>query len=403
MPKIALKNLSKVYSSRSIFGQESKKISESIAQAVDKVALSEVDIIIDSGDRIGIVGRNGAGKSTLLQIIAGLSLPTSGDMEVVGNVTSVMTLGVGLRDDLSGRENIFIDGEIQGKSEQEIKGVIDQIIDFAELGEFIDYPVRTYSTGMKARLAFSMISYIDPEILILDEALSVGDAAFSIKATARIREICSKGKIVIIVSHSMQAIRDICNRCLWMENGRVIMDGAPEIITRSYIDSVHATDEDEIRKRFHKLAGSHSKKEGWEVGRVDIFNGDGGESRKLLEAGLPTHLNIQGIAPQGEKNVCLRIQILRLDDLILFDESLPLQDFRLDDQSFGLKVEMSKLVLGVAVYRLVVILGSLDNVFAKNTSFFEVFSTKLPRGGRPMLLYPINIKVSPVSSYKEVT
>jgi lipopolysaccharide transport system ATP-binding protein len=140
-----------------------------------KIAVDQVTFTLREGERLGIVGRNGAGKSTLLHMIAGISNSSSGRILINGKVTSIMTLGVGLRDDLSGRENIYVDGEIQGKSRSEVNEVIDQVIDFAELGKFIDYPVRTYSTGMKARLAFAMISHIDPEILIIDEALSVGD------------------------------------------------------------------------------------------------------------------------------------------------------------------------------------------------------------------------------------
>ena len=215
-----------------------------------KVAVDRLTLSIAEGERLGIVGRNGAGKSTLLHMIAGLSGPTSGSVRISGKVTSIMTLGVGLRDDLSGRENIYVDGEIQGKSRAETDSVIEQVIEFSELGEFIEYPVRTYSTGMKARLAFAMISHIDPEILIIDEALSVGDASFSVKATARILEICARGKIVILVSHGMQAIRDICNRCIYMKDGRIVMDGQPDAVTRAYIEEVREADEAELMLKF---------------------------------------------------------------------------------------------------------------------------------------------------------
>jgi lipopolysaccharide transport system ATP-binding protein len=400
--KILLKDLYKVYSSSGKFGHEQVKTIEGIGQDGDKIAIAGINMKVEQGDRIGIIGRNGAGKSTLLHMIAGLSLPTSGVIEVNGKVTSVMTLGVGLRDDLSGRENIYVDGEIQGKSKQEIEKVIQQIIEFAELGEFIDYPIRTYSTGMKARLAFSMISHIDPEILIIDEALSVGDAAFSAKATVRIREICARGKIVIIVSHSMQSIKDICNRCLWMENGRVIMDGMPEVVTRAYIDSVRSADEAQLKERFRKLVGSRSKKVGWTVKQVVIFNGDLNESRNLLEAGLTTCIKIKANAPTSAKKAFLRIQIMRLDELIIFDESVSVDEFRMSDQSIGLEIKMDALALGVAIYKLDASLEEFGAVVAENTIIFEVFSTNLPRGGKPMLLYPIQLGVFPSDSCKEV-
>lgn len=389
-PHIALHEVCKTYTPLGILGQKRFIAGKLSSKAGGKVAVAGVSLAIQQGERLGIVGRNGAGKSTLLHMIAGLSSPSSGSIEINGKVTSVMTLGVGLRDDLSGRENIYVDGEIQGKSRQEIGKVIDQIIAFADLGEFIDYPVRTYSTGMKARLAFSMISHIDPEILIIDEALSVGDAAFSSKATARIREICARGKIVIIVSHGMQAIKDICNRCLWMENGRVIMDGAPEDVTRAYIDSVRAADEEQLMGKFRKFIGQRTMREGWAVKNVAIFNGMSGEQRYLLEAGLPTRFEVEASIPAGERSAGVRVRITRLDELLIFDEYFPAETIRLQDQSIGLEVEMTPLVLGAAIYRLDVSLEAGAEICAESSNIFEVFSINPPTGGRPMLLYPVS-------------
>lgn len=311
-----------------------------------------------------------------------------------------MTLGVGLRDDLSGRENIFIDGEIQGKSRKEIEPVIDQIIAFADLGEFIDYQVRTYSTGMKARLAFSMISHIDPEILIIDEALSVGDANFSTKATARIKAICARGKIVIIVSHGMQSIREICNRCLWMENGRVVMDGSPEAVSKAYIDAVRAADEAELMGKFHKLIGIRSNREGWTIKHVSIFNGELGEKRALLEAGQPTRFEVRADIPVGKTTV--RVCITRLDDLLVFDEVFSADSFRQEKQIFALEIEMTPLVLGAAIYRLDVMLVCDNIVCAESGSIFEVFMLNPPTGGKPMLLYPAVATVALAGTLKGI-
>lgn len=247
-------------------------------QAGGKVAVDRLTLSITEGERLGIVGRNGAGKSTLLHMIAGISEPTAGVIRINGRVTSIMTLGVGLRDDLSGRENIYVDGEIQGKSRAEVDRVIDQVIDFAELGKFIGYPVRTYSTGMKARLAFAMITHIEPEILIIDEALSVGDASFSAKATARILDICARGKIVILVSHGMQSVRDICNRCIYLKDGQLVMDGSPEDVTKAYIEEVRGEDEAGLMHRFSAQVGNRSRKAGSEIRRVSLLSG-GDEGR----------------------------------------------------------------------------------------------------------------------------
>ena len=273
---------------------------------------------------------------------------------------------------------------------------------FADLDEFIDYPVRTYSTGMKARLAFSMISHIDPEILIIDEALSVGDAAFSAKATARIKEICAKGKIVILVSHGMQAIKDICNRCLWMDEGRVLMDGSPEEVTKAYVNSVRAADEVKLKEKFSKFVGVRSTQVGWEVKKVSLFNGNSGEERTLLEAGQPTRIEIRAITPLDVKDAGVRVRITRLDDLLVFDETFLADACRLRDQSIGLEIELPTLVLGTAIYRLDVTLETGDTMCAESANIFEVFAIHLPAGGKPMLLYPVIAKTLPNDSLKEV-
>lgn len=401
-PRITLHEVSKFFPAGGMPGQELFSNVAKTAADGDKIAVAGVSLTIQHGERLGIVGRNGAGKSTLLHMIAGLSSPTSGSIEINGKVTSVMTLGVGLRDDLSGRENIYVDGEIQGRARYEVEQVIDQIIAFADLGEFIDFPVRTYSTGMKARLAFSMISHIDPEILIIDEALSVGDATFSAKATARIKQICARGKIVIIVSHGMQAIRDICNRCLWMENGHVVMDGSPEAVTNAYIDSVRAADEAQLMGKFRNFIDVRSMQAGWEIKRVAVYNGESGEQRALLEAGLPTRFEVRCVTPVGQADACARVRITRLDDLLVFDELFPVDAFRLRDQSVGMQIEMTPLTLGAAIYRLDVSLEAAATVCAESSSIFEVFAYNPPTGGKPMLLYPVTASAIATNSLEEV-
>lgn len=238
-------------------------------------ALKGVSFDVSSGERVGIIGHNGAGKTTLLKIIAGLLQPTSGVLEVQGHVNCVMTLGVGLREDLSGRENIYVDGEMNGKSRSEVAGFIDKLIEFTEIGEFIDYPVRTYSSGMKSRLAFSMIVHITPEILIIDEALSAGDVNFSTKASARMKEICDKGMIHLIVSHSMGTIVQMCNRCIWMDHGKAIMDGDPKEVTEAYLKAVRHKDEEILRDSFRKRIGGGSVSDVFEIKHLRFLDASG--------------------------------------------------------------------------------------------------------------------------------
>ncbi|PKO28431.1 MAG: ABC transporter ATP-binding protein [Betaproteobacteria bacterium HGW-Betaproteobacteria-5] len=358
-----------------------------------KLAVDDVVLEIRCGDRVGIVGPNGAGKSTLLHMIAGVSSPTSGRIDVQGKVTSILTLGVGLRDDLSGRENIFVDGAVQGKSRDDIDKVVEEVVAFAELGEFIDYPVRTYSTGMKARLAFSMITHLEPEILIIDEALSVGDAGFGAKATKKILDICNRGKIVIIVSHSMGSIRSMCNRCLWMDSGRIVMDGDPEVVTAAYIEAVRGADEAILLQRFKAFERTRSVVPGSRINSVELFNGSLSPAR-VLKAGEHSFLRIRGEHALSAAGGECQIRIVRLDDAVLLSLVQCVDQWRLGETNFGLEIDLGPLVLGMATYRLDVSLVSNDCVCAESSVVFEVIAPLAPTGGKPMLLYPMTLESS---------
>jgi len=211
-------------------------------------ALNDINIEINEGERVGIIGSNGAGKTTLLNIIGGFAEQSEGQVTVNGKINAIMTLGVGIREELTGIENIYTEGELQGKSKSEIDVFINGIIEFADIGEYINKPVRTYSSGMKARLSFAMLSFIEPEILIIDEILGVGDADFAAKSAKKIQELCAKGKILIVVSHSMGTITSMTDRTLWMEDGKVVMDGSSLEVTRAYLDSVRKREEEELNK-----------------------------------------------------------------------------------------------------------------------------------------------------------
>ena len=356
-------------------------------------AVDDVSVEIASGDRVGIVGRNGAGKSTLLQLIAGLSTPTSGVVEVHGRVTAIMTLGLGLRDHATGRENIYLDGELHGKSRADVNRVIDEVIDFSELGDFIEQPVRTYSTGMKARLAFSMLCHVEPELLIIDEALSVGDAAFARKATAKIREICARGTSVMLVSHSMTAIRDICNRCLWLESGRLVMDGSPLEVTDRYIDSVRRADNRDAVARFSRLAGSRSLVSGFDIA-VTLPQGDETD-RRVLESGAPLDVVVIAKVPPGE-SCDIVVEMVRLDGVRVFAQRVPAAEFTDGIGQIRLAIAMDPLVLGAAIYRLDASVQNRSATAASCSIVFEVYSPVTMTGGKPMLNYPVSIEVEKV-------
>ncbi|MHB8354690.1 MAG: ABC transporter ATP-binding protein [Burkholderiales bacterium] len=203
-------------------------------------ALQDVDFHIPRGEVFGIVGRNGAGKSTLLQLISGILQPSTGSVTVQGRVAALLELGSGFNPEFTGRENVFMNGAILGLKRDEIEARLDAILAFADIGQFIDQPVKTYSSGMFMRLAFSIATSVDPAILIIDEALSVGDGAFARKSFDRIMQLKEAGKTVLMCSHSMYHIEAVCNRVLWLEGGQTRQLGSPAAVLPAYSLSLEA-------------------------------------------------------------------------------------------------------------------------------------------------------------------
>ena len=201
-------------------------------------ALDDVSFHIDRGQVCGIIGRNGAGKSTLLKIISGVLAPTSGKVTVKGNIAPMLELGAGFDQDLSARENIYLNGAILGYTKEFIDSKYEDIVNFSELHDFMDNPIRTYSSGMMMRLAFSIATLVEPEVLIVDEILSVGDASFAEKSNKRMQELMSGGTTVLMVSHVLEQIREMCDRVIWIEKGRIVMDGAPNDVCDAYLKVV---------------------------------------------------------------------------------------------------------------------------------------------------------------------
>jgi lipopolysaccharide transport system ATP-binding protein len=197
-------------------------------------ALKDVSLQVQKGECVGIIGRNGAGKSTLLSIILGTTLPTKGRVKVGDWITPLLELGGGFHPELTGRENVILNGVLLGLTIKEVLDRMPSIIDFSELKEFIDLPVRTYSSGMYVRLAFSVAIHADPRILVIDEILSVGDEGFQIKSKEALLKMIRNGVTTVFVSHKLEAVREICTRVLWLDHGEVISEGDPVIVIEEY-------------------------------------------------------------------------------------------------------------------------------------------------------------------------
>lgn len=234
---ISTKNLTKTYR---IFGHPGDRIKQALTFGRlrfhrEFTALQDVSFEIKRGETVGIIGRNGSGKSTLLQLICGILKPTSGTVQVNGRISALLELGAGFNPEFTGRENVYFQGAMMGVTKAEIDARFDDIASFADIGEFIDQPVRTYSSGMFVRLAFSVAISSDPEILIVDEALSVGDVVFQHKSKKRIQQLRDSGTSLLLVSHDRNAIAAMCNRCILLDKGHLVMDAmAAEVMDYYY-------------------------------------------------------------------------------------------------------------------------------------------------------------------------
>ncbi len=224
MGLIELKNVSKRYKlhTRQLLAQRLKGM---VKKDEEFWALRDVSFRVDPGERVAIIGHNGAGKSTVLGIVASVTAPTSGSVLCEGRIGALLELGAGFHPDLTGRENIRLNAALMGLSSREVRQKFDQIVAFSELERFLDEPLRTYSSGMKARLGFSVAVHIDPEIVILDEVLTVGDQSFQKKSAAKVEQMAHSGVTLLVVSHSLALVRQSCQRAIWLQRGRVKEDG----------------------------------------------------------------------------------------------------------------------------------------------------------------------------------
>jgi ABC-type polysaccharide/polyol phosphate transport system ATPase subunit len=248
MPKIELTDVSITFNA---YQQKRMSLKEYLVQrvfwqrsanpAIQVHALTGLNLSVNEGERLGIIGHNGAGKTTLLKTLAGVYPPTTGTRVVEGKICSLFDITLGFEYEATGWENILYRAYLQGETPTSIRGKIDSIAEFTELGDFLNLPVRNYSAGMLMRLAFSIATAVDPEVLLVDEVLAVGDLAFLQKAKARMRELMKNARVMVMVAHDLPTILEMCSRVVWMERGRVMADGAPGVVVEQYIESAART------------------------------------------------------------------------------------------------------------------------------------------------------------------
>lgn len=251
------------------------------------LALDDVSFEVKAGDRVGIIGRNGAGKSTLLKILSRIVTPTKGRITINGRVASLLEVGTGFHPELSGRENIYLNGAILGMSKREIDHKFDEIVAFAEVERFLDTPVKRYSSGMYVRLAFAVAAHLEPEILIVDEVLAVGDAAFQKKCLGRMKEVAGEGRTVLFVSHNMEAVQKLCSTGILLHKGKLQQAGSMDSVIRSYLE-LNAT----AQAVFEVEAPADASERAGLVKRVKILNASE-EAVSEVPAGAPFVVEVE--------------------------------------------------------------------------------------------------------------
>jgi ABC-type polysaccharide/polyol phosphate transport system ATPase subunit len=300
-------NLSKCYQ---IYGKPHHRLLQSIFRSLktyyrDFWALKNVSVEIKRGEVLGVIGRNGAGKSTLLQIICGTVTPTSGTVEVNGRVAALLELGAGFNPEFTGRENVYLNASIMGLTAAETEGIFPDIVAFSELADFIDEPVKTYSSGMFMRLAFAVAIHTNPDVLIVDEALSVGDVAFRNKCIKRVQELRATGTTILFVSHDLSTLQLICDRAIWLEKGEIKAVGDPVAVTQNY----HAALMGETAATPQRPSVPQQRTD---QGRFGVFRLQRGEGA-VFNAGQDIEIDFELEALKALENAVFAISIYRTD------------------------------------------------------------------------------------------
>lgn len=342
----------------------------------DFCALNNINIKVKKGEILGILGRNGAGKSTLLKLISGISEPTTGIIQRKGKVVPLLELGGGFNPEYTGKENIYFYCSLQGLKKKDIDKIYHKVLDFSELGEFINIPIKKYSSGMKARLAFSVSINIDPDILILDEVLSVGDELFKRKCFSKMEEFFKSGKTILFVSHNLQSIRDICTRAIVINNGEIIMDGEPDIISPRYRQLLSETNK-AIPNR--NIAQSRTKYD-INIYNVKLYDFDN-NILSILKDSIAYKISFEVNFNQDVENVSFGVTIYNTLGKNIIGAYYPNQysEFKKIEKSskFQLEFTFDNLLLPGLYFARVVVRGNINNIIEPLSVVQDAISFKV--------------------------
>lgn len=321
-----------------------RRNAENAASRRDFWALTHINLDVRRGERLGVIGHNGAGKSTMLKHLAGIMTPTRGTVEVYGRLSALIEVGAGFHPDLTGRENVYLSGVILGMSRAEVARKFDAIVEFADLAPFIDTPVKRYSSGMFARLGFAVAAHLEPDILVIDEVLSVGDFVFQQKSLQRMREIATNGATVVFVSHNLKAVSDLCDRTVLMDHGAIIADGPTADVVHLYLSRE--------RERL-----TRTRDAGVEITEVALTT-KGGEPALRFRSGEEAHVRVTFVCRRPTPSVTVVIAVLneRLENVFytsndaLGEAPLDLVPGQVRSVSFDLTMHLATATYHLAVY-----------------------------------------------------
>jgi len=332
-------------------------------------ALKDVSFELNEGEVLGIIGKNGAGKTTLLKILSRITEPTSGFAEIYGRVSSLLEVGTGFHPELTGRENIFLNGAILGMRKREIEQKFDEIVDFSGVKKFIDTPVKRYSSGMQVRLAFAVAAHLEPEILLVDEVLAVGDIAFQQKCLGKMREVSRAGRTVLFISHNMDAIRGLCTSAIWLDNGQIVKRGATDEVVNDYKESQlkHLDESSYVVERNREDA----KKLKFYVNRVEMLNTKGEHTNTFKYNDTLVLLVDFAGEPMGEYyNVIFHIYN-ELGQYVCSGASAEFHDKYFNIKARRVRIEIGPLILTSGKYRIRLIVRSGGILKAGTEDFWE--------------------------------
>lgn len=301
-----------------------RKLQQLRQRSEDFWALTNVSFEVNHGEVLGIIGHNGAGKSTILKLLAGITSPTSGEITVNGRLSALIEVGSGFHPELSGRENTYLNGSILGMRRREITQKMDRIIDFAGVRRFIDTPVKRYSSGMYVRLGFAIAAHLDPDILLLDEVLAVGDAAFQAKCFRRINELKESGTTIIFISHDLDAVENLCGRVLLLDQGKVVESGPPTEMIKRYGEIAQSQSHDSKR-----VVGLHGRESDVLITNCELAGADG-TPRRAFEFGERTRVKIHIDARRRIESPMIDFGIVRADGITVCNFNNWFDDFHID-------------------------------------------------------------------------